>query len=139
MEWLELDEQLLGEAFQEKECAELLSRRAAADPVPGICRGVAARIRAAVQANGRCRLQGGECSIPQALRGEAVALLRVKVLVRYNIKVAEDRRREADSAEERLDAIARGEIPFADATPAARPAYYGRKRHRRQPSNGGIM
>ena len=139
MEWIDLDERLLPEAFQDRECTDLLALRSSADPVPGICKGLAARIRAAVQANGRCELRGGESSIPQALRAEAVAILRVKILVRFNMSVSEDRRNEAQRAEERLDAIARGEMPFADGTPQARPAYYGRKRHRRQPMNGGIM
>lgn len=140
MEWIELDETLLAEAFQERECAELLALRSSADPVPGICRGIAARIRAAVQANGRCVLDGSESSIPQALRSEAVALLRLKILIRYNLNVSDDRRQDAQKADERLDAIARGDMPFAgDSTPAARPAYYGRKRTRRQPPNGGIM
>ena len=139
MEWFDLNDQLLAEAFQDRECTDLLALRSHADPVPGICRGLAARIRAAVQANGRCRLMGGENAIPQALRADAVAILRVKILVRYSLAVSEDRRQEAARAEERLDAIARGELPFADGTPQARPAYYGRKRYRRQPQNGGIM
>lgn len=141
MEWFTLSEELIAEAFNEREAQQLQETRHSltADPVPGICRGLAARVRQSVLAGGRCRLQGTEGDIPQCLRNEATAILRVKLLTRFALSITEERKREAEAAEQRLDAIAKGEIPFAEETPAARPAYYGRKRHRRQPQNGGIM
>lgn len=141
MEWFTLDEELIAEAFNEREAQQLQETRHSlpADPVPGICRGLAARVRQSVQAGGRCRLQGAESEIPLCLRNEATAILRVKLLTRFALSITEERKREAEAAEGRLDAIAKGEIPFADETAAAGPAYYGRKRHRRQPSHGGIM
>ena len=141
MEWFTLDEELIAEAFNEREAQQLQETRHSlpADPVPGICRGLAARVRHCVLAGGRCRLSGTEADIPQCLRNEATAILRVKLLTRFALSITEERKREAEAAEQRLDAIAKGEIPFADETAAAGPAYYGRKRHRRQPSHGGIM
>ncbi len=141
MDFFTLDDALLAEAFNEKEAASLLQTRRSlpADPVPGICAGLAARMRNAVLAGGRAHLPADALAVPMALRGEATAILRVKLLTRFALAITEERKREAEAAENRLDAIAKGEIPFVDATPAARPAYYGRKRHRRQPQNGGIM
>ena len=141
MEWFKLDDALIAEGFNEKEAESLLQTRyhLPADPVPGICQGLAARIRNCVLAGGRARLPEEAAAVPMALRSEATAILRVKLLTRFALSITEERKREAEAAEQRLDAIARGEIPFVDSTPAARPAYYGRKRHRRQPASGGIM
>ncbi len=139
MDWVTLNEDLLHEAFQDKECTQLLSLREHGDPVPGLCEGLAARIRAAVLANGRSGLQGGTCDIPQALRGEAVAILRLKVLTRYNLNVSEDRRQEAREAESRLDAIARGEYPLATSTVASSPTYHSRRQRFGSPGTGGLL
>lgn len=139
MDWITLDAGLIAEGLNEKEAAHVLQLRSGADPVPGICAGLAARIRAAVAAGGRCRLQGGEDSIPAALRGEAVALLVVKLLVRYAIAVSEPRKLEAEKAEERLDAIAKGELPLTDDGVAAAPTYSSRPQRWGQPSAGGVM
>ncbi len=139
MEWIKLDGSLINEGLNEKEAAHLLQLRSAGDPVPGICAGLAARIRAAVVAGGRAKLQGEADSIPAALRGEAVAILTVKLLVRYAINVSEARQKAADRAEERLDAIAKGELPLADDAVAVTPTYHGRPQRWSQPGMGGVM
>lgn len=139
MEWIKLDASLIAEGLNEKEAAHLLQLRSGTDPVPGICAGLAARIRAAVAAGGRCHLQGGADFIPAALRGEAVALLVVKLLVRYAINISDPRKAEAERAEERLDAIAKGELPFADDAVMAAPTYEGRPQRWCQPGMGGVM
>ena len=58
MDFFTLDDALLTEAFNEKEAASLLQTRRSlpADPVPGICAGLAARMRNAVLAGGRAHL-----------------------------------------------------------------------------------
>lgn len=141
MDWFTLGEELLTEAFNETEAAKLLPMRRSlpADPVPGICAGVAARVRAAVVAGGRCRVPEDAAAVPMALRGEATSLLRVKLLTRFALSITEERRREAEAAEARLDAIAKGEIPFADGHVAARPTYAGRPLRWQSPQSGGIM
>lgn len=142
MTWVPLDETLIAEAFDKREAAAVLAGRtaAAADPVPGIMAGLAARIRAAVAACGRVRMRGrDETYIPLALRGEAVAILRLKLLVRFALVVTDERKREAETAEERLNAIARGEIPLADDVISARPTYHGRPHRWRSPWKGGLM
>lgn len=139
MEWIRLDASLIAEGLNEKEAAHLLQLRSGADPVPGICAGLAARIRAAVAAGGRCHLQGGADSIPAALRGEAVALLVVKLLVRYAINISDPRKSEAEKAEGRLDAIAKGELPLTDDGVAAAPTYTGRPQRWCHPGAGGVM
>lgn len=139
MQWVTLNADMLAEAFQETECQDLLALRSTADPVPGICAGIAARIRAAVQANGRTQLAGGECDIPQALRGEAVAILRVQVLTRYDMTISDPRRDAATAAEARLDAIAKGEYPLAMDAVATKPTYHARKQRWGQPGSGGLM
>lgn len=141
MEWFPLDDALIGEALNPKEEEAVLRLRgeAAADPVPGICRGLAARIRNCVLSGGRARLQGGETEIPMALRGEATAILRVKLLTRFALSITEERKREAEAAEQRLDGIARGEYPLPDGTVAATPTYHGRPLRWQSPQGGGIM
>ncbi len=139
MDWIKLDASLINEGLNEKEASHLLQLRSTGDPVPGICAGIAARIRAAVTAGGRAKPQGGPDYIHPALRGEAVAILVVKLLVRYNINVSEQRAEEARRAEERLDAIARGELPLADDAVMTAPTYEGRPRRWAQPGHGGVM
>ncbi len=139
MSWFTLNEELLHEAFQDKECADLLALRAHADPVPGICKGLAARIRQAILANGRGGVQGEETDIPMALRPVAVALLRVAVLTRYNLSISEDRRTSAREAEERLRGIEKGEIPFATSAVATRPTYHSRPQRWGRSGSGGML
>jgi len=139
MDWIKLDAGLIAEGLNDAEAARLLQLRGGADPVPGICAGLAARIRAAVAAGGRCRLQGDESSIPAALRGEAVAIIVVKLLVRYAMNISEPRKLEAERAEERLDAIAKGELPLTDDGIAAAPSYASRPQRWSQPAGGGVM
>lgn len=141
MTWVELNETLISEAFNAKEAAAIQQGREGVpvDPVPGILAGLAARIRASVLACGRVRLRGGESSIPQALRGEATAILRLKLLVRFALAVTDERKREAEAAEERLDAIARGEYPLAEDVISTRPTYHGRPHRWRSPWKGGLM
>ncbi len=139
MDWIEINEDLLHEAIQEKECEELLKKRSHADPLPGIYAGLAASIRSAILANGRGRLQGSKLAIPQSLRGEAVALLRLQVLLRYNLTISEDRREAARSAEAKLSAIARGEQPFASSAVATRSTYHSRRQRFGQPGTGGLL
>lgn len=111
--------------------------------IDALCADIAARIRAAVLAGGRARLQGGPRHIPASLRGEAVAILRLRLLTRFDLAVSEARKAEADAAEARLDAIARGEIPLLDesaadtATPP--PTYTGRVHRWQSPRNSGLM
>lgn len=143
--WIPCDESLLLEAFNatEREAVQRVRQQDESDAIPGICLGLAARIRAAVLAGGRAKLQGGEEMIPQALRNEATAILRLKVLVRYALAVTEDRRREAQEAEERLDAIARRSIPFLDEEQSDQadppPTYHGKPQLWSTPPTGGIM
>ena len=141
MHWVTLSEEIITEAFHNEEAEVIQQGRDSAptDPVPGILAGLAARIRAAVLACGRVRLQGGELSIPQALRGEATAILRFKLLVRFALNVSEDRRLEAQDAEKRLDAIARGELPLAEDVVHHLPTYKGRKQRWQSPRRGGVM
>ncbi len=141
MEWFTLDEELIAEAFNEREAQQLQETRRSlpADPVPGICRGLAARMRNAVLAGGRARLQGAVTDIPLCLRNEATAILRVKLLTRFALSVTEERKREAEAAEQRLDAIAKGEYPLPDDTVAAAPTYHGRPLRWKTPHGGGIM
>ena len=141
MEWFTLDEELMAEAFNEREAQQLQETRHSlpADPVPGICRGLAARVRHCVLAGGHCRLQGTEGDIPLCLRNEATAILRVKLLTRFALSITEERKREAEAAEQRLDAIARGEYPLPDDTVAAAPTYHGRPLRWQSPHSGGIM
>ena len=141
MEWFTLSEELIAEAFNEREAQQLQETRHSlpADPVPGICRGLAARVRHCVLAGGRCRLRGTEADIPQCLRNEATAILRVKLLTRFALSITEERKREAEAAEQRLDAIAKGEFPLPDDTVAAAPTYHGRPLRWKTPHGGGIM
>lgn len=141
MTWVELDETLIAEAFNAKEEAAIQQGREGVpvDPVPGILAGLAARIRASVLACGRVRLRGGESSIPQALRNEATAILRLKLLVRFALAVTDERKREAEVAEERLDAIAKGEIPLAEDVVHHKPTYKGRPHRWDSPQRGGLM
>lgn len=142
MTWFPLNADLVNEALNPQEATAVLQRRGteSADPLPGICSGIAARIRAAVLGGGRSALGGAdETYIPNALRGEATAILRLKLLTRYALNVTEDRRREAEEAEKRLDAIQRGELPLADGAVANSPTYHNRP-NRWQPSMaGGVM
>lgn len=141
MDWTEITEALIAEAFNGKELEAVTMRRNAetADPVPGIIAGLAGRIRACVSAPGKVRLQGGSLSIPQALRNEATAILRLKLLTRYALSVTEERKREATDAEARLDAIAKGEIPLVDAIVTNEPTYHGRPKRWQSPMLGGVM
>lgn len=141
MKWIQVDAALIAEAFNHKEAAAIQQGRdmEPTDPVPGILAGVAARIRAAVLACGRVRLRGDESCIPQALRGEAVAILRFKLLVRFSLAVTEERKSEAAAAEERLDAIARGDYPLAEDIISTRPTYHGRPHRWSSPHKGGVM
>lgn len=143
--WFELDETLVNEAFSLKEAQGVASLRHASvqDPVPGILSGLAARIRAAVLAGGRTRLRGGALCVPLALRAEATAILRYKLLVRFALTVTDERKSEAAAAEQRLDEIAKGLYPLLDesstdqSTPP--PTYHGRPHRWHSPANGGIM
>lgn len=143
MQWMPLNEALLPEAFAARELETLTEARhnAPQDPVPGICAGLAARIRNAVLAGGRAGLSGskGENDIPLALRGEAAAILRYKLLVRFALAVTDERKEEAARAEQRLDDIAKGVYPLPDDTVATSPTYHGRAHCWRIPSGGGIM
>lgn len=141
MEWFTLDEELIAEAFNEREAEKLQETRHSlpADPVPGICAGLAARVRQSVLAGGRCRLQGTELEIPLCLRNEATALLRVKLLTRFALSITEERKREAEVAEQLLTAIAKGEYPLPDDTVAAAPTYHGRPHRWCHPGMGGVM
>ena len=143
--WIPCDSSLLTEALNAKERAAVEAIRAneETDFLLGICAGIAARIRAAVLANGRAKLQGAAGFIPQALRNEAVAILRLKTLTRYALAVSEERKAEAREAEERLDAIAKGELPFLDEEAADQsapaPTYKARPSRWNSPASGGIM
>lgn len=141
MEWFTLDEELIAEAFNEREAQQLQETRRSlpADPVPGICRGLAARMRNAVLAGGRAHLPADALAVPMALRGEATSILRVKLLTRFALSITEERKREAEAAEQRLDAIAKGEYPLPDDTVAAAPTYHGRPLRWKTPHGGGIM
>lgn len=145
MMWIACDRELLSEALNGKERAAVESARAKDDSdfVPGICAGLAARIRAAVLANGRSKLRGGKGDIPNALRNEATAILRLKVLIRYALAVTEERKAEAREAEARIDAIAKGELPFIDEEDsdqsAPPPTYHARPRRWDSPHRGGVM
>ena len=142
MEWIAVDESLVAEGFNPAEQQAVAQGRAidpAADPVPGICSGVAGRVRAALMACGRVRMPADEGTIPNALRGEATAILRVRLLTRFALSITEERKREAEAAEARLDAIARGEIPFAEEVSFRRPTFHGRAARWASPGVGGIM
>ncbi len=142
MKWIRVDEALIAEGFNPDEQEAVSQGRAidpAADPVPGICSGVAGRVRSAVLACGRVRMNADELSIPNALRGEATAILRVRLLTRFALAITEERKREAEAAEERLDAIARGDIPFAEDIAFSKPTFHGRPARWASPGVGGIM
>ena len=141
MDWFTLDDALIAEAFNEKEAASLLQTRhlLPADPVPGVCQGLAARIRNCVLAGGRARLPEDAAAVPMALRSEATAILRVKLLTRFALSITEERKREAEAAEQRLDEIARGEYPLPDDRVSATPSYHGRPLRWKSPQGGGIM
>ena len=97
MEWIAVDETLVAEGFNPAEQEAVAQGRAidpAADPVPGICSGVAGRVRAALMACGRVQ---------------------------------------------RLDAIARGGIPFAEDVAFRKPTFHGRPARWASPGVGGIM
>lgn len=141
MRWETLTEDALAEAFNDRELEAVVRLRtdAATDPVPGIIAGVAARVRSAVLSGGRCRLSGGDGDIPAALRGEAVAILRLRLLLRFALSVTEERKDEAVRAEQRLDEIAKGTLPFASDTVAAAPTYHAKPQRWKTPPHGGIM
>ena len=148
MQWITLDEALVHEGLTATEAKALLEAQAChaeapeerrRDPIPGLCQGLAARIRQCVLAGGRTVLQGTELAIPAALRLDAVAILRYKVLTRLALNVSEDRRLEAQEAEKRLDAIARGELPLADSAVQQTPTYHGRPHRWKNPEAGGVM
>lgn len=143
MEWVRVDEALIAEGFNPTEQKAISQGRAigeAADPVPGICSGVASRVRAAVLAGGRlAHMAPDALSIPNALRGEATAILRVRLLTRFALSITEERKREAEAAEARLDSIAKGEIPLADDAVQQTPTYHGRPHRWKNPEAGGIM
>lgn len=141
MQWSTLTEDALAEAFNAKEAEAVVRLRAeaAVDPVPAIIGAVAARVRSAVLSGGRCRLCGGDGDIPAALRGEAVAILRMRLLTRFALSVTEERKEEATRAEQRLDDIAKGVLPFAADTVAAAPTYHGRPQRWNTPPHGGLM
>ena len=137
MNWIPLDDTLVAEGLNAKEAAAVAD---AAVDLQGICRGLAARIRSCVLAGGRAALGGDDDTyIPEALRGEAVAILRLKLLVRFALVVTEERKREAEQAEQRLDAIARGEYPLPEDSVAASPTYHGRPQRWASPKHGGII
>ena len=142
MDWTPCNAELLNDAFNATELAKVTQARSQteADPVPGICAGIAARCRAAVAASGRVSLRGipGE-NIPTALRGEAVSILRYKLLVRFDLSVSEDRRNEWQAAEQRLDSISKGEVPLVESTVASKPTYHGRPPRWNSPAGGGII
>lgn len=137
MNWIPLNDTLVAEGLNAKEAAVVME---SAEELPGICRGLAARIRSCVLAGGRAVLGGeDETYIPEALRGEAVAILRLRLLVRFALVVTEERKREAELAEQRLDTIARGEYPLPEDTVAASPTYHGRPQRWASPKHGGII
>ena len=139
MQWITLDEALVNEGLTSTEAEALRAAQELQDPIPGLCHGLAARIRQCVLAGGRTVLQGTVLSIPAALRLDAVAILRYKVLTRLALNVSEDRRLEAQEAEKRLDAIARGELPLADSAVQQTPTYHGRPHRWKNPEAGGVM
>ena len=139
MQWITLDDALANEGLTSTEAEALREAKELQDPIPGLCQGLAARIRQCVLAGGRSVLHGTELSIPAALRLDAVAILRYKVLTRLALNVTEDRRLEAQEAEKRLDAIARGELPLADNAVQQVPTYHGRPHRWKNPESGGIM
>lgn len=139
MDWIAITPELINEGLTHTEATALLNARSDADPVPGLCQGLAARIRQAVLAGGRTSLHGSQLDIPAALRLDAVAILRYKVLTRLALTISEDRRLEAQAAEARLDAIARGEVPLADDRVQQVPTYHGRPHRWTNPAAGGVM
>ena len=142
MDWTTCDASLLIEAFNGIELAKVTQARGQgeADPVPGICAGIAARCRAAAAASGKVDMSGTNAGqIPAALRNEATALLRHKLLVRYDLEVTEERRLEAQAAEERLERIARGETPLLDDTVQTIPTYHARPPRWKSPIRGGLI
>lgn len=139
MQWITITADLINEGLTATEATALLNARSTADPVPGLLLGLAARIRQCVLSGGRSRLQGGQLDIPAALRLEAVAILRYKVLTRLALTISEDRRAEANAAEARLDAIANGTTPLADDAVQQVPTYHGRPHRWNNPAAGGIM
>lgn len=142
-EWIALGPDALVDALNPAEMEALAPYRGAdaQDPVPGIARGIAARIRSAVAAGGRLGVPGGmgESSIPLALYNEACAILRLKLLVRYALAVTAERKAEADAAEARIDAVAKGEIPLAGGPVATAPTYHARPKRWGFSQTGGIM
>lgn len=141
MNWSTLTEDALAEAFNAKEAEAVrrLRTEGELDPVPGIISAVAARVRSAVLSGGRCRLSGGDNDIPAALRGEAVAILRMRLLCRFSLSVTEERKAESDRAEQRLDDIAKGVLPFAADNVAAAPTYHAKPQRWQTPQGGGLM
>lgn len=142
-EWIALGADALNDALNPTELAALSPVRGkeAQDPVPGIARGITARIRSAVAAGGRTCPPAGtdESYIPAALYNEACAILRLKLLLRYALTVTPERKAEAEAAEARIDAVAKGEIPLAGGPVASAPTYEARRKNWGFTHHGGIM
>lgn len=146
-EWIQLGPAALVDTLNPAELEALAPYRGAEaqDPVPGIARGIAARIRSAVAAGGRLPLPdsagdpAADCRIPAALYNEACAILRLKLLLRYALAVTQERKAEADAAEQRIDAVAKGEIPLASGPVATAPTYHARPPRWGFSRQGGIL
>lgn len=140
-EWIALGPAALVDALNPTETDALAPYRGAEaqDPVPGIARGITARIRSAVAAGGRLACPPQEDLIPAALYNEACAILRLKLLVRYALAVTAERKAEADAAEARIDAVAKGEIPLAGGPVATAPTYHARPKNWGFSQSGGIL
>lgn len=141
MEWVTVDAALAEEGLSAAELAAVSN--CGADwqaALQGVCMGLAARVRNACMASGRVQaLDPRPVAVPAALRAEVVDVLRYRLLLRFALRVTDERKEAATAAEARLDALARGEYPLVDSPAAAAPTYHGRPHRFQSPQRGGLL
>ena len=125
--WVPLTQECLAQVFNETELATLRARApmAALEAELG---DMVAVVRQAVAQNRGNRLPADMSLIPRSLRGAALDILALRLLKRYALKATDERRTQAERAQDLLKALAEGkqcvpdEAGFLPADPASSPA-----------------
>lgn len=125
--WVPLTQDCLGQVFNDSELATLKAKATDAALEAELGDMVAA-VRQAVAQNRGNRLSADQGLIPRSLRAPALDILALRLLKRYALKATEERRTQAERAQDLLKAIAEGKELVLDeegnlpADPAATPA-----------------
>lgn len=125
--WIPLTQDCLAQVFNEAELATLKAKAPAAALEAELGDMVAA-VRQAVAQNRGNRLPADAALIPRSLRGPALDILALRLLKRYALKATDERRTQAERAQDLLKALAEGkelvldEAGLLPADPASSPA-----------------